>query len=119
MAADWTWEPHKVYDIERKGSKTLKTTLEDQSQNVRVKSTTIKRIFTERYKQNEADTKSMLEFAKGVSGKFLHLSFVKITYDPEATNPGTEEATVRFLLIPKTREGAGDSVETVWKFREV
>lgn len=115
MAADWTFTPHYVYEIEHIDPPTLVTAFEDGSLSVRSKHTTRKRLFTERYREPGATIKAMFT---ELDTHGLDNSFIKISYDPNATTPPADEITVYLVSYGKVEQIAFDLYEVTFQFRE-
>lgn len=114
--ADWTAKPDQgTYEIETLGPSTLRTEFADQSQNIRQKSATVKRLFIGVFTETSTAIKTLSDF---FATKLLTTTFTIITYDPGATTPTTDEATVRFLEAPRKVHLGGSVWRYIVKFRE-
>lgn len=98
--ADWPYVPAAYHQtIPFDGPTMLVHTTVDKREFRRVLSNDKRRIWLERYEWTAAEMKGAMDFWD-IRG--LHTTFTRISYDPQATNPLTDEATVRFVrpIVP-------------------
>ena len=117
--ADWGYEPHFTFKIDREGPKTLINKAEDGKRVTIEKYTAVKRTFHQRYREETATAKTMLDVLYTIN---FDTAQTIITFDPRATTPDTDEATVKQLPpLPTTKEvaGAPGLIEFDVRFREV
>lgn len=102
--ADWPvggLVPNVSHVIEREGPPTLRTRFEDGSESRREKHQNNPLLWRQRFRATTAEAKTVFDF---VATKRLLTSFTALTYDPEAVNPDTEEASVVFHEYPSSVE---------------
>ena len=108
--ADWEFIPTPPNVVERTGPPTLVTKFADGTEVRRQKSAVVMRTFPQAYLfQTRAEVDTKLEFWKT---KLLLTTFTILTFDADAANPLTDEATVRFADTPRVEQISG----TIYNF---
>jgi hypothetical protein len=89
--ADWSYRPDVGYQMQHHGWVTLRDTTEDGGLFIREKISTAKRIFVGTFTRPTATINAMLDTLDTYRGSS---TLDIVTYDPQAADPDTDEATV-------------------------
>lgn len=118
VGPEWTHKPDAdSWLLEYVGPRVLVTEFEDGAQSIREKWPMDKRVFRGTYTKPNADARRMIEFFRM---RRYGIAFSIYSFDPEAKDPDTDIALVRFIE-PRGRPRwiSAKLVRIAWAFREV